>query len=138
MDTTAFYAAVTEDAKQADADCPDLVREGRFLDINITYDLNERCITYVGFKEAENKFRTEKGRSDIVKHFKLCNPVTGEEWDHFSQYARNAWTMMAMCDYPYASNFLAPLPGYRMLNVYYDSATRTHSFRNTLQSLSDH
>jgi dipeptidyl-peptidase-2 len=86
---TSFYQAVTEDAANADARCPDLVR--------------------AGFAAAVKKIASAAGRAEVAKAFGLCSfPDKGA--DHFLQFARNAWTEVAMCDYPYASNFLAPLP----------------------------
>ncbi len=48
----------------------------------------------------------------VQKPFGLCKTPKSNEWDHFLQYARNAWTSMSMCDYPYPSTFLAPLPAW--------------------------
>lgn len=93
-DKSTFYRMVTDSARKAHAKCPDVVREA-FTDIM------ERAKTATGLQEI----------SDI---FQLCRPMTSSELDHFLQYVRNAWTEMAMCNYPYASSFLAPLPAWPM------------------------
>jgi len=87
---TAFYAAVTANAAAADTRCPRAVR--------------------TGFAEAIEEFATERGRDRLRKMFHLCQPLAEADLNHFIQYARNAFTEMAMCNYPYQSSFLAPLP----------------------------
>lgn len=91
-DKKLFYKLVTQDAEQADPKCPVRVREA--------------------FAQVTHKFKSAQGRQEIQRIFNLCNPVEESELSHFVQYARNAWTEMAMCDYPYASSFLAPLPAW--------------------------
>lgn len=94
IDPSAFYKVITDDARAADARCPVTVQKA--------------------FARLDELFHSGK-QSDldyVQKTFSLCNPLKSEEWSHFMQYARNAWTEMAMCDYPYASSFLAPLPAW--------------------------
>lgn len=91
-----FYQSITHDAAHkpgsTNPNCPNQVREA--------------------FRKVKQMFFTTKGRTRIQKQFKLCKSINESEWSHFMQYTRNAWTEMAMCDYPYPTNFLAPLPGW--------------------------
>ncbi|EDO48107.1 predicted protein, partial [Nematostella vectensis] len=87
-----FFPAVTRDFKNADPKCPDLVR--------------------AGFIELDNlKKEGLKGLDAISKAFKLCKPLkSADQINHLIGWIRNAFTIIAMCDYPYATDFLAPLP----------------------------
>jgi len=94
VDPNSFYEAITNDARDADSRCPGAVQKA--------------------FARLHELFHSGK-QSDldhVQKTFSLCKPLKSEEWSHFMQYARNAWTEMAMCDYPYPSSFLAPLPAW--------------------------
>lgn len=91
-DKSTFYRSVTDSARQAQPKCPETVQRA-------FSDILERAKTPAGLQEI----------SDI---FQLCKPMEASEIDHFLQYVRNAWTEMAMCNYPYASSFLAPLPAW--------------------------
>ncbi len=45
--------------------------------------------------------------------FKLCNPISDKAgYHHLLMWMRNAFTIMAMVDYPYAASFLGPLPAW--------------------------
>ncbi|CAE8724205.1 unnamed protein product [Polarella glacialis] len=87
---TAFYQAITEDAAKSDARCPDATRQA--------------------FAAVIESFASVSGRATLSKSFSLCKPLQETDLSHFLQYARNAFTEMAMCDYPYPSTFLALLP----------------------------
>ena len=49
---------------------------------------------------------------EITKAFKTCKPVTKETLNHLYGWVRNSFTDLAMMNYPYPSDLLAPLPGY--------------------------
>mmetsp|Transcript_107103 Transcript_107103/g.341810 ORF Transcript_107103/g.341810 Transcript_107103/m.341810 type:complete len:543 (-) Transcript_107103:291-1919(-) len=91
---SSFYQVITDDARAADVRCPVAVQKA-FARL---YEL------FHSGKESDLDF--------VQQTFGLCSPLQAEEWSHFMQYARNAWTEMAMCDYPYPSSFLAPLPAW--------------------------
>ncbi|CAE7193606.1 Dpp7 [Symbiodinium natans] len=91
-DKATFYKLVTEDASKADPKCPDVVRSA--------------------FASVVQKASSAEGLKEISDTFQLCHTMNASELDHFLQYARNAWTEMAMCNYPYPSSFLAPLPAW--------------------------
>ena len=49
----------------------------------------------------------------ISDTFKLCKPMTKkEELKELKEYLSDVWVNLAMMDYPYATSFLKPLPGY--------------------------
>lgn len=55
------------------------------------------------------------GRAELGRRLGLCTaPRRAEDVDLLSLWARNAFTVLAMCNYPYASSFLAPLPPHPM------------------------
>eukprot|EP00419_Tripos_fusus_P001033 CAMPEP_0172681306 /NCGR_PEP_ID=MMETSP1074-20121228/17351_1 /TAXON_ID=2916 /ORGANISM="Ceratium fusus, Strain PA161109" /LENGTH=527 /DNA_ID=CAMNT_0013499779 /DNA_START=140 /DNA_END=1723 /DNA_ORIENTATION=+ len=91
---SSFYKAITDNARDADKGCPGAVQQA-FTKLQKLFQ---------GGKQDDLDF--------VQKKFNLCKPLKSEEWSHFMQYARNAWTEMAMCDYPYPSSFLAPLPAW--------------------------
>eukprot|EP00439_Symbiodinium_sp_Y106_P037736 s2575_g4.t1 len=91
-DKATFYKLVTADASKADPKCPDAVRSA--------------------FASIVQKASTAEGLKEISDTFQLCKTMNASELDHFLQYTRNAWTEMAMCNYPYPSSFLAPLPAW--------------------------
>lgn len=45
--------------------------------------------------------------------WKLCKPLKSKaDVKELKDYLTNVWTNLAMVDYPYPANFLAPLPAY--------------------------
>ncbi|CAD7950399.1 unnamed protein product [Amoebophrya sp. A25] len=91
--SSSFYESITHSAKMASETCPVKVRDA--------------------FQKLEDTFGRghEHELENVRKTFNLCQKeLKSSEWSHFMQYARNAWTMAAMCDYPYPTSFLAPLP----------------------------
>eukprot|EP00392_Amoebophrya_sp_AT5.2_P016680 g16969.t1 len=94
--SSSFYESITHSARQNSESCPVKVRSA--------------------FQKLQDKFAAAKDHSylePVRKLFNLCQKkLEKSEWSHFMQYLRNGWTMMAMCDYPYATSFLAPLPAH--------------------------
>lgn len=59
---------------------------------------------------------TPKGRDWLNSEWKLCKPVNNtEDVKALKDYLANVWTNLAMADYPYMANFLAPLPAFPVL-----------------------
>ena len=75
--------------------CPDGVRSG----FTMLMDL---------FKEGE------QGVKEIVDTFRLCPGQSSKPYleNQLIAWARNAFTLLAMVDYPYPAKFMADLPGH--------------------------
>ncbi|CAD7935689.1 unnamed protein product [Amoebophrya sp. A120] len=115
-----FYESVTHSAKQVSQTCPGFVRQA-FQELETAFQAAARRTsrsagveaTSTSSRPTESETATTTTLDEIRKKFQLCqNSLKPSEWSHFMQYARNAWTEMAMCDYPYATDFLAKLPAW--------------------------
>ncbi|XP_069939974.1 lysosomal Pro-X carboxypeptidase isoform X2 [Cherax quadricarinatus] len=57
--------------------------------------------------------RNEAGLAWLTQAWSLCKPLkTPQDITSLKNYLVNVWTNLAMVDYPYPANFLAPLPAY--------------------------
>lgn len=57
--------------------------------------------------------RLDTGKEWLRVHWNLCHPINGtEDIDDLKDWLGNVWTNLAMVNYPYSANFLAPLPAY--------------------------
>lgn len=89
-----FFPAVTKDFLNADPNCPGNVVSA--------FDMIEKL-----------KNQGLEGLAELSKIFKLCKPLAStEQIHHLLGWIRNVFTSLAMGDYPYPTNFLAPLPGH--------------------------
>jgi len=89
-----FFEAVTNTFHKADSTCPESVR--------------------AGFTELVNLFNQEKGKETIQAIFNLCPEQMSKPnvAQNVLLWARNAFTLLAMVDYPYPADFMAKLPGH--------------------------
>lgn len=88
-----FYRAVTEDCERYNEQCPVRIREGYTKILSLASE-------------------GDSGFAKITSLFKLCNSLSADTLQHFLLWARNAFTIMAMADYPYPASFLGNLPAY--------------------------
>ncbi|ROT76904.1 hypothetical protein C7M84_004489 [Penaeus vannamei] len=60
----------------------------------------------------------DSGLAWLTKEWKLCKPLKGkDDVKTLKAYLMDVWTNLAMVDYPYPSDFLAPLPAYPIKEV---------------------
>lgn len=53
------------------------------------------------------------GLKELSTTFALCKPLTSmNDYHHLLGWIRNAFTYLAMMDYPYPTSFMGNLPGY--------------------------
>jgi len=77
--------------------------------------------TFSSFKGCRNvveggfsriKRLAEQGSYDVITDtFKTCEQIDENNLPHLLEWIRNAFTDLAMMNYPYPTDFLAPLPG---------------------------
>ncbi|XP_012347648.1 lysosomal Pro-X carboxypeptidase [Apis florea] len=88
-----FLRIVTSDFKKAHSNCPKLIRKSWNIITNIT--------------------STNEGKKWLSDNWKLCQPLKNENnIEQLISYLQDIYTNLAMVNYPYKANFLAPLPAY--------------------------
>ena len=66
-----------------------------------------------GFKNLVDLSLSTVGLQKISDTFKLCRRLASQhDFTHFLSWLRNAFTVMAMLDYPYPTDFMAKLPAW--------------------------
>ncbi|XP_075858470.1 lysosomal Pro-X carboxypeptidase isoform X2 [Microcebus murinus] len=55
---------------------------------------------------------TGRGLRWLTEALHLCNPLDSQDIQHLKDWIAETWVNLAMVDYPYASNFLQPLPAW--------------------------
>ncbi|XP_069325255.1 lysosomal Pro-X carboxypeptidase [Eulemur rufifrons] len=55
---------------------------------------------------------TSRGIQWLTEALHLCSPLASEKIQHLKDWIAETWLNLAMIDYPYASNFLQPLPAW--------------------------
>jgi len=88
-----FYQIVTKAFTDVSPQCSDTIRKS--------------------WEPLNTKFETEAGKQWITETFNLCTPITDDSsYAVFKYWLMNAWTNLAMINYPYAANFIEPLPAW--------------------------
>ncbi|CAK9803908.1 Lysosomal Pro-X carboxypeptidase [Anthophora quadrimaculata] len=89
----AFARIVTSDFRKAHSNCPKLIRKSWSAITNIT--------------------SSDKGKEWLSEDWKLCKPLKNEtDVKQFKSYLEDVYANLAVVNYPYKANFLAPLPAY--------------------------
>eukprot|EP01017_Pseudomicrothorax_dubius_P007947 TRINITY_DN12562_c0_g1_i1.p1 TRINITY_DN12562_c0_g1~~TRINITY_DN12562_c0_g1_i1.p1 ORF type:complete len:512 (+),score=128.70 TRINITY_DN12562_c0_g1_i1:125-1660(+) len=103
-DPAAFYSIVTENYRRsAVVGCPDTIQEGfRRLEALAAQT-----------RKAENSSESKAIYDNLNQWFKLCTPITNSTGIYvLEDWLMNAYTYMAMTNYPYPTDFLNPMPGW--------------------------
>ncbi|KAK3849173.1 hypothetical protein Pcinc_044058 [Petrolisthes cinctipes] len=86
-----FGQVVTADFASASSECAEVIRKSWAAINSVTSSV--------------------EGKAWLSNAWKLCQPMrTEEDVKTLKDYLTNVWTNLAMADYPYPANFLAPLP----------------------------
>jgi dipeptidyl-peptidase-2 len=90
---TLVFETITNTFAAANPLCPQLIRDG----FTALIALSEQG---------------PQGLAELTKAFRLCEPLTAPQVHHLKLWAVNAFPTLGMCDYPYAADFMAPLPAW--------------------------
>jgi len=88
----AFNEIITNDYEQVSPLCPNYVRSA--------------------FDTIQEMGQTSAGAKNLSTIFHLCNTLEPHSLGSFIEWIENGFTSMAMADYPYACDFLTPMPGW--------------------------
>uniref|UniRef100_A0A8C5P4P8 Lysosomal Pro-X carboxypeptidase n=1 Tax=Jaculus jaculus TaxID=51337 RepID=A0A8C5P4P8_JACJA len=94
----------------------DLVPCGEFMKI-VTRDFTKNgpnCSQsiHMSWGAINRLSKTSSGLQWLTKAFHLCSPLTSEDIPYLKDWLSETWVNLAMMDYPYASDFLQPLPAW--------------------------
>ena len=88
-----FYKIVTNDFAMNSPECPAYIRTG--------YEL------------LENYIKDSSKYTQLQQTFRTCEPINSEDIaEKIIEWLTNAYTYMAMTDYPYPTNFLTNMPAW--------------------------
>jgi dipeptidyl-peptidase-2 len=93
IDVYSFFGNITNTFRDANAQCPGVIQEGF------------STLRALGNEGAS-------GLAQLTQAFNLCSPLKASQVEHLILWAVNAFTTLAMCDYPYATDFCANLPAW--------------------------
>ncbi|XP_045116836.1 lysosomal Pro-X carboxypeptidase-like [Portunus trituberculatus] len=111
-----FGQKVTEDFANASASCAEVIRKSWGAINSITAN--------------------DEGLAWLSKTWKLCKPLKSTaDVDTLKAYLMDVWTNLAMVDYPYPANFLAPLPAYPVKVVCSHLTDSSHDGKALLEEL---
>jgi len=89
-----FFDIITNDFQQINAQCPVLVRQA-FAEVIALGN------------------QGQKGYQQLAQQFSLCSPISNAvQLEHLILWVVNAFTSIAMADYPYPTGFLGNLPAW--------------------------
>ncbi|XP_011687217.1 PREDICTED: lysosomal Pro-X carboxypeptidase [Wasmannia auropunctata] len=98
VDCGAFARIATSDYRVANPTCPQLIRNAWSTITNVTSN--------------------DEGKKWLSDNWRLCEPLkTAENVKTLKDFLQNIYINLAMVNYPYEANFLAPLPG-NPINVF--------------------
>lgn len=75
---------------------------------------SERCVAQIrrSWIVMEKMAASEDGRKALTRNFRLCELLGPGNYTAFRDWLTNIYTNLAMVNYPYANEFLAPVPGH--------------------------
>lgn len=88
-------------------------RHGFWKSVTSTFSSHPGCHEAVtqGFDQVQKM--ADAGRFEKLRaEFNICERLDASNLRHLLEWSRNAFTDLAMMNYPYPTNFLAPLPGH--------------------------
>jgi len=89
---TTFFQTTTEDYRQVNSECPTMIKSA--------FEMLDQAVQVKDFEKLQDLFLT-------------CDPIKNNaDANHLILWARNAFVLLSMLDYPYPTNFLGPLPGW--------------------------
>nr|XP_039252936.1 dipeptidyl peptidase 2-like [Styela clava] len=74
---------------------------------------SQMCVNLIKQAFSETQKMADQGKyADISSSFHTCKQVNSSTLDHLYKWVRNAFTSIAMVNYPYPSDLLGPMPGH--------------------------
>jgi lysosomal Pro-X carboxypeptidase len=114
----AFARIATSDYRVSNPTCPQLIRKAWHTINDVTSNGKKNSL----FSDQSNvicqliffsRFRIlDEGKKWLSDSWKLCEPLkTAEDVKILKDFLQNVYINLAMVNYPYETDFLAPLPG---------------------------
>lgn len=103
-------------------------RHGFFKSVTDQFQKSsQECVNKIKKGFADTQSLANQGRySEIGPLFHTCQEISPSNLEHLYGWVRNSYTSLAMMNYPYPTNLLAPLPGYPV-NVACDEIMKASS-----------
>lgn len=121
VECEAFARIATSDYRAANPTCPQLIRKAWSTITNVTSNGNETVLQHFviqhfaiihQFSDLCYSCILDEGKKWLSDNWKLCEPLkTVQHVKALKDFLQEVYINLAMVNYPYEANFLAPLPG---------------------------